>query len=171
MPTKVSSCPYHKILNKLKTFAGLPVPAITKWVEGKPDFRQLNEPEYIKCVNERRCAICMGKLGEYAWWIGGEKCATNHFFNDPPMHLTCAKESMRLCPFLNGKKRSYRGDDLPSHGLMNTMTKGLRMFLMRGATSAYGFTPYHGHILIYAGARLDVMEEFTAQSIAEKESV
>jgi nitrous oxide reductase accessory protein NosL len=37
-----NKCPFHKMLRHLKTFAGLPVPEAVKWIDDKPDFRQID---------------------------------------------------------------------------------------------------------------------------------
>lgn len=100
----MSKCPVHKMLSKLATFAGLPVPFMVKWHDGKPDFRVIDGPMVIRCVEEKLCGICGQKLGPTAWWIGGPLTLKHQLFVDPPMHKTCALESMRLCPYLNGKK-------------------------------------------------------------------
>jgi hypothetical protein len=35
-------------ISRLKRFAGMPVPATVRWVNGKPDFRQIDEAQYIR---------------------------------------------------------------------------------------------------------------------------
>jgi hypothetical protein len=69
----MSKCPVHKILDKLKRFAGLPVPFMVKWHEGKPDFRVMDGDACLRCVHEKLCGICGEKLGDTAWWIGGHR--------------------------------------------------------------------------------------------------
>lgn len=80
----------------------LPVPVITRWIEGKPDFRPIDAEMCLRLVRTKCCAICSKPLDKWGWYVGGDLCLENGFFHDPPMHRVCALESMRLCPFLSG---------------------------------------------------------------------
>ena len=100
----MSGCPYHRMLAKLRVFAGLPVPVTAKWIDGKPDFRQTDPEQMMRCVKFHLCGVCGGKLGLTCYWLGGPLCQRNRFFADAAMHRECAEESMRLCPFLNAKR-------------------------------------------------------------------
>lgn len=156
----MTGCPFHRFLRKLKVFAGLPVPVTAKWVDGKPDFRQTDTEQMIRCVKFGLCGVCGGKLGFTAYWIGGPQCQRNHYFADAAMHRECAEESMRLCPFLNGKRQQYRGD-LPHTNLQEASGRPTRMFLMRTATADMGWRDLgKSGTLIYAGDRLDTVGEF-----------
>jgi hypothetical protein len=53
----VTKCPVTKALAALKRFAGLPVPEMVKWIDGKPDFRQVDERKFILHYQYRLCAI------------------------------------------------------------------------------------------------------------------
>ena len=155
----MTGCPFHKMLRHLKVFAGLPVPVTAKWVDGKPDFRQTDHDQIIRSVQFHLCAVCGEKLGLASYWIGGPLCQQNRFFADPAMHRPCAEESMRLCPFLNGKRQEYRGD-LPHVGIQDATERPARMLLMRGLTSAMAFKAVRGEVLVYAGDRLETVAEF-----------
>lgn len=148
-------------LRHLQTYGGLPVPFTVKWIDGKPDFRQSDEEKVARCLAHKLCAICGRKLGYMAYYLGGDLCATNHLFNDPAMHELCARMSMRLCPFVNGKKTEYRGN-LPTSPLQDiTAGRPARMYLMRGYTSAQCIAKINGHhFAIYAGKTLNIVEEF-----------
>ena len=90
-------------LAHLPVHRGLPVPFTAMWVNGEPDFRVVDFPKRLSCVNERLCAICGRTLGEYAWFIGGPKSLeVSHLFMDPPQHEHCARFAIATCPFLNG---------------------------------------------------------------------
>jgi hypothetical protein len=148
------------MLRKLKFFAGLPVPVTAKWVDGKPDFRATNEFELMRCVKFHLCAVCGGKLGLTCYWVGGPLCQQNHYFTDPGMHVECAEESIRLCPFLNGQRTGYRGD-LPSMDAHDTTTRPKQMFLFRGLTSVMEWRSLGGNsAAIYAGDDLKTVREF-----------
>ena len=148
------------MLRKLKVFAGLPVPATAKWENGKPDFRTTDHFELLRCVKFKLCAVCGNKLGLTCYWVGGPLCQQNHYFTDPGMHEECARESMRLCPFLNGKRQEYRGD-LPAMSAMDASQRPERMFLMRGLTEVLEWRSLGGdNYAIYAGDKLTTIEEF-----------
>lgn len=156
----MSQCPFHRMLRKLKVFAGLPVPITAKWVDDKPDFRQTDHDQMIRCVKFHLCGVCGGKLGFTAYWIGGPQCQRNHYFADVAMHRICAEESMRLCPFLNSKRQHYRGDLLHTT-LQEADGRPARMFLMRSATADMGWRSIGSEgSLIYAGDRLQTVGEF-----------
>jgi len=75
-----------KFLSHLKTYGGYPVPFVQMWIDGKPDFRVIDPVKTTRCVNEKLCAICGVKLGEFCYFIGGDLCKQNHLFTDPAMH-------------------------------------------------------------------------------------
>ena len=155
----MSTCPFHKLLRGLRVFAGLPVPVTAQWIDGKPDFRQTDQVQMIRCVKFGLCGVCGGKLGLSSYWIGGPLCQRNRFFADAAMHRECAEESMRLCPFLNGLRQDYRGD-LPHVAGQDATARPSRMFLMRGLTAAMGWREVNGDPLIYAGDYLTTVGEF-----------
>jgi hypothetical protein len=155
----MSGCPFHKMLHHLKVFAGLPVPETVKWVNGKPDFRQIDEDKLAKAVKYKLCAVCGKRLKFYAFWIGGERTLQFHYFTDAPMHKECAEESMRLCPFLNGTRQHYRGE-LPTHELHDTSARPERMYLMRGVTAAFEVRMLGKAPVLYAGDLLTAVQQF-----------
>jgi hypothetical protein len=156
------NCPIHRALVKLRTFAGLPVPVGVRWVDGKPDFRQIDAEKWLHHIQNRACVICGRGLGEWAWWIGGPLTLANHYFNDGPMHHACAVESIRLCPFLNKERLHYRGE-VPHDGLAQPIEAGRPkvMYLMRGKTKAIQLIGLpDGGVCVYAGKTLDAMRQF-----------
>lgn len=156
-----SKCPVHHFLNRLSRFAGLPVPWIVKWIGAKPDFRQPDEERLVRCVREHLCPVCGRKLGERCYYIGGPRSAESGYFTDPAMHESCARESMRLCPFLNGTKKSYRGS-LPTIELQDASGRPEVMYLMQGWTAFQQFRSPSGrpeHTMISAG-KLKIVESF-----------
>lgn len=73
----MSTCPVKRVfkfLNHLATFAGFPVPHGVKWIDGKPDFRQVDEDRWLEAAQKKLCGVCGKRLGEYAWYIGGDGC-------------------------------------------------------------------------------------------------
>lgn len=157
----MSKCPVTRAISRLKQFAGVPVPAIVKWIGDKPDFRQVDERQYIRHYQYRLCAICGTKLGLSCYWVGGEACTKSHYFVDGPMHQQCAELSIDLCPFLNGKRQTYRGDDIRGIPEQNNEVRPDRMFLLRGLTSAIQMQQIGPEsIALHAGKQLAVIREF-----------
>lgn len=68
---------------------GYPVPAVTPWPDGRPEFARQSTPRTLVCLDERRCVVCGTKMppgpvyrpvdGEAADLIAAlEKCAAAH---------------------------------------------------------------------------------------------
>jgi hypothetical protein len=160
----MSICPVKRVfkfLNHLATFAGFPVPPGIKWIDGKPDFRQIDEERWIEAAQKKLCGVCGKRLGEYAWYIGGEGCYQAKLFLDLPMHRPCAEASMELCPFLNGTKTTYRGE-LNRHPNQDATKRPEKLFLMRGLTVRLELGRIKGqeHLLLHAGQGLMKVRTF-----------
>jgi hypothetical protein len=126
----------QRAIDRLKEFAGMPVPEIVQWHDGKPDFRAVDPARYIRHYRYKLCAICGTKLGLSCYWIGGEASAQSHYFTDGPMHRQCAELSISLCPFLTGTRQHFRGDDIKPIPEQQADRRPERMFLLRGFTAA-----------------------------------
>ena len=138
-----------KLLRDLPLHGDLPVPHTVKWIDGKPDFRQLDQAKWEQCVAYKLCGICGKALGEWVFYIGGENSAENGLFIDSGMHRNCVVESIRLCPYLLGQ-REYRGD-LPAHP--NQLATGGRpkvMYMLRGKTKDMRLVRMSGALAIDA---------------------
>lgn len=136
MMRKWRGCPVHKAVEKLKRFAGLPVPYFaTVAPSGKPDFTQMDPQKWLAAVTHKLCNVCGQKLGDVCWFIGGERSAESKLFADPPMHHACALASIELCPFLNGKRQHYR--DAPTLAIQQTHERPARMHLLRDFTKNF----------------------------------
>lgn len=159
--TTQSKCPITRAISRLKQFAGMPVPAIVKWISGKPDFRQVDMEKYVHHYRYKLCAICGTKLGLSCYWVGGPGCKESHYFIDGPTHRECAELSIRLCPYLNGARGHYRGDDLESMPIQNASNRPDKMYLLRGVTSAVELHQLGAESFgLYAGKQLTVVKEF-----------
>lgn len=140
---------------------GFPVPVIFKWVQGKPNFREIDVHKWRSAVQNKTCMICGNELNYWSWYVGGDACLKSKLMINGAMHRECAEESMRLCPFLNKTRTTYRGE-LPTHP--NQETKSGRpdvMHLMRGRTDAMKMVvTQNGHQLISTGSKLESEVEF-----------
>ena len=157
----MSKCPVTRAISRLKQFAGMPVPAVVKWIGDKPDFRQVDQQEYLRHFKHKLCSICGTKLGLSCYWIGGENCKDQHYFIDGPMHKECAELSIKLCPFLNGVRQGYRGDDIKGMPMQDSTSRPEKMYLMRGVTSAIEMHALgNDSVAQYAGKQLTLVKEF-----------
>ncbi|HXA78697.1 MAG TPA: hypothetical protein VNV41_16300 [Candidatus Acidoferrales bacterium] len=94
-------------LTHLPVFNGLPVPFTQAIIDGAPDFRATDFLKVKLCAEEKLCAICGHRLGDYACFIGGPLSRENHLFSDPAMHPKCAEFAARICPFVSGRTSGY----------------------------------------------------------------
>jgi hypothetical protein len=79
---------------------GYPVPKFVLYVNGKPDFRIMDQRHWVNCVNNRMCWVCGGILGRYFTFVLGPMCIINRTTSEPPCHLECTEYSVVVCPFL-----------------------------------------------------------------------
>lgn len=157
----MSKCPIQRAINRLKQFAGMPVPAIIEWISGKPDFRRIDQRKYIDHYQYRLCAVCGTKLTFNCYWIGGERSKDSHYFVDGPMHRQCAELSVTLCPYLNRTRPTFRGDDLKPMPAQICEDRPAKMYLLRGFTSAVEMRQLGpDSVGLWAGDQLTTVKEF-----------
>ena len=92
----------------LPRWEGWIIPFFTQVTDGRPDFAVVDNRKVTKCLVHELCGICGKPLDRIMCFIGGELCAENKVFSDPPMHEECARYAAKVCPFLNGTNRKYR---------------------------------------------------------------
>jgi len=104
----------------LPTWEGWIIPYFASVNNGKPDFAVMDANNVNRCLVHELCGICGKPLDRIMCFIGGERCAENKVFVDPPMHEECARYAAQVCPFLNGEHRKYRTKPPASaqHGLV-----------------------------------------------------
>jgi hypothetical protein len=56
----------------------------------------------------------------------------SHYFADGPMHKECAELSIKLCPFLNKTRPSYRGTDVRAMSAQDASSQPEKKYLLRG---------------------------------------
>lgn len=96
---------------------GYPVPAVTPWRDGVPQFAELDARRMFLCAVQRRCTVCGLLLGDGLVWrvVDGENAkltaaalesgtpltnAAPAF--EGPGHLACMLYSAAVCPYLAG---------------------------------------------------------------------
>lgn len=92
---------------------GYPVPWFVAWVDGKPDFRIIDDRKRYTAVAEARCWLCGERMGAYKTFVIGPMCAINRISSEPPSHLDCADFAARACPFLVRPHAQRREGNLP----------------------------------------------------------
>lgn len=80
---------------------GFPIPWFAATVEGKRDFRVVDEKQMDYAVRHKRCWVCGEPLGKFMAFVIGPMCGINRTISDPPSHLECATFSALNCPFLS----------------------------------------------------------------------
>jgi hypothetical protein len=124
-------------LSHLKQYGEYPVPFVQMWIDGKPDFRVIDPVKVVECMEQKLCAICGVKLGEFCWFIGGESCKHNKLFLDAPMHEQCAVFASKTCPFVSGKREEYSTRPLDTSKVRTekwVSTQPTKMFLFKSRT-------------------------------------
>lgn len=100
--------------------AGYPVPWFVEYVDGKPDFRIMNEHHFVAAVKEKLCWICGEKMGAFKAFVIGPMCAVNRVSSEPPSHTDCAIFAAKMCPFLANPKQKRRETNLPGNASLQT---------------------------------------------------
>jgi hypothetical protein len=94
---------------------GFPVPKFVQWIDGKPDFRVVNQSFMANAVRIKLCWLCGEALGRYQAFVIGPMCSINRVSSEPPSHLECARFAVQACPFLTQPRRERNDHELPDH--------------------------------------------------------
>jgi hypothetical protein len=78
--------------------------------DGTPDFRVTDMDKWLDCYQRKACALCgVEMMGHYVYFIGGPLSVEGSLlFTDPPMHESCARYALKVCPFLAAPRAKYR---------------------------------------------------------------
>ena len=106
MPDRIAALPTNH--------AGYPVPWFVAWVDGKPDFRLMDEEKIILALLDRRCWICGNDMGRVQTYVVGPMCAVNRISAEPPSHTECAVYAARVCPFILNPNKERREGRMPA---------------------------------------------------------
>lgn len=98
-----------------------PIPYFVKWIDGKPDFRVLDEEKFIHCIASKLCSICGMQLGRFKSFVGGPMNVLQRISGEPPMHRDCAQFAVKACPFLLHPLAKRRSNNLPEDVGTNTV--------------------------------------------------
>lgn len=76
--------------------------------EGKPVFARPHMVRQRRAIAELRCTVCGEKTPEGdRWWFKlGNFIESGRWFatTEAPVHLTCARHALKVCPHLRGKE-------------------------------------------------------------------
>jgi hypothetical protein len=123
MPARVAARP--------RDARGYPVPAITPWQDGLPQFALTSLPRTYICAVERRCSICGDPMAPGPVWrvlagpeaqgIVAARAAGHRFLNraptgEAPGHRTCMLYAAVTCPYL-ARPTARRGQPAEILGL------------------------------------------------------
>lgn len=93
---------------------GLPVPWFVAWIDGKPDFRVIDDGKFVDAVKFNRCWVCGQEMGRNCSFVLGPMCAVTRTSPEPPSHHDCAVYSAVTCPFLSKPDMRRREKGLPA---------------------------------------------------------
>jgi hypothetical protein len=150
-----------EFLSHLKVYGEYPVPFVQMWIDGKPDFRVIDPARSRQCVEEKLCAICGRRLGEYCYLIGGPKSKETHMFTDAPMHEPCVTFVSRTCPFVSGKKDYSRrpvAEQITSVAVFVEPSRPQTQFIFKTRTKNVRMVDFEGAAIIQAGVWFKVSE-------------
>jgi hypothetical protein len=117
MPARIAARP--------KDPRGYPVPAITPWHDGVPQFAISSPQRALICAKERRCSVCALEIGPGPVWrvVSGAESeaieaahrAGHAYVNraptvEAPGHRLCMLYAALVCPFL-ARPNARRGAD------------------------------------------------------------
>jgi len=130
---------------------GYPLPYFVARVNGKPDFRLLDERKQLLCVAHKTCGICGKKLFKGAYYfISGPKGYENKVSTDPAMHRQCAEYSLKTCPHLFYEKaeRRQKGlENLPPSADMDMNKPDIHLLIKADKFEKFR-NPHNDHWLI-----------------------
>jgi hypothetical protein len=153
---------------------GYVVPWFVDWLDGKPEFRAMDQRKWLRAVRDKLCWVCGGRLGRYMTFVAGPMCGINRTSSEPPCHLKCAQWSARNCPFLNNPESVRRVDELigadmsNSSGIALSRNPGVAMLWTTKDFSV--FQDGKGQPLLHMGAPESV-EWYACGKIATRDEV
>jgi hypothetical protein len=113
---------------------GYPVPFFVDYLDGKPEFRAMDQAKFRRCLKERLCWVCGQKLGVHLAFTVGPMCGLNRTSSEPPSHYSCAAWSARNCPFLSNPRMVRREDDLLNNEVLRDASPGFAIARNPGVT-------------------------------------
>jgi hypothetical protein len=107
------------------TDKGIPIPWFVAYINGKPEFRAMDNQKFISAIKQRLCWVCGERLGVWKVFVAGPMCGVNRTSSEPPSHYECATWSAINCPFLSNPKMVRREDELINNDSMRENVGGM----------------------------------------------
>jgi hypothetical protein len=93
---------------------GYPIPAfVATLADGTRDLRVASGAYKVRVAREKICWICARPLTPRVAFITGPLGMQNRHAGDGPMHVTCAKYAIQVCPHLNSEHSQIREANRP----------------------------------------------------------
>jgi hypothetical protein len=156
---------------------GYPVPAITPWEDGEPQFARTGVARTYLCAVERRCSICATPIVTGPVWrvVGGpEADAIDAALHDgreyrnaaatveAPGHRACMLYAAVVCPYL-ARPTARRGEEAEAVGL--TVHRGSSRGL-GGAVVGFAEVEYrYQNVMLF---RFSGLREFLRHELGEE---
>lgn len=147
----MNACPFHKLRDNLPELTeriaalsvderGYPIPFFVAYMDGKPDFRVIDNDKWLACVKKSLCWVCGQAMGAHKTFLIGPMGSINRVSSEPPTHLDCALWSVKGCPFLS-KPNMVRREDEDTEALEKNVA-GVMIKRNPGAMAAWTTKTY-----------------------------
>lgn len=144
-----SICPHHKLREDLENLPvrmhnlpvderGYVVPWFVEWIDGKPEFRAMDQSKFVRALREKLCWVCGGRLGVNVCFVAGPICGINRTSSEPPSHRECAQWSARNCPFLSNPRMVRREDKAINNQALRDNASGIAITRNPGVAMLWG---------------------------------
>jgi len=125
---------------------GYPIPWFVDWLDGKPEFRSMDQKKWVRAWRERLCWVCGGKMGRYFSFVLGPMCGVTKTTSEPPCHKACAEWSAKNCPFLARPHMERReGDEVAE--------------MLKGNVAGFAIRRNPGVALVWTTTSYDVFDD------------
>jgi hypothetical protein len=102
-----------------------PVPyTAARGTDGKYDFRVTDQKRIMSCAANTLCGVCGHHIGGLAALVGGPmSMLVSRAFTDAPMHPSCARYSLQMCPHLAAPKHRYSRSEVEVKGYVTVVNE------------------------------------------------
>lgn len=121
---------------------GYPVPWFVDYLDGKPEFRAMDQHKFIRAIKEKLCWVCGSRLGVHMTFTAGPMCGINRTSAEPPSHHECAVYSATNCPFLSNPRAVRREDDLCNNQKLRENAAGMALSRNPGVAMLWNTRQY-----------------------------
>jgi hypothetical protein len=146
------------VANRPRDARGYPVPAITPWVDGQPQFGLTGVARTFLCAVERRCSICGHEMAPGPVWrvVGGDEADAIAVAIDEgrpyrnaaptaeaPGHRGCMLYAAMICPWLS-RPTARRGQPVAAAEIFRGARRGHGGAVVGFQTYDFSYRDDHG---------------------------